>query len=118
MFDYDYIMDGDWSHRVTLFDALPATEKAEIVRTHLRRWLGANRHRLSAEQVNLIEEQIAFVRRELYRRPLTSSRRQPSGVPEDATLAATGNELEQRARSLFSREDLYHLTLHGDRIPA
>lgn len=105
MFDYNHIMNGDWSHRVSLFNQLPPTEKAEFFRTHVRRWLEANRHRLSPEQIAAIEEQIAFVTPELY------------AVRRDPKLLAAAEELAQRAKGLFDRADLRDLTLHGGRQP-
>ena len=105
MFDYDYIMDGDWAHRTRLFGALSSVEKADFVRTHRSRWLAANRGHLSLEQIAAIEEDIAFIVPRLYE------------SPRDENLVAHAKELEQRAIRLFSRQDLYDLTLHGHLVP-
>jgi hypothetical protein len=105
MIDYDFIMDGDWSHRIRIFNELTPDEKAELLRVHRRRWLAANQHRLSQHQVAAIAEDIAFVSAALYARP------------RDASLEAQAKQLEQRAISLFERHDLYDLTLHGHRVP-
>jgi len=105
MIDYDFIMNGGWDHRVALLDLLTPEEKAELVLIHRRRWLAANHHRLSAEQVNAIEEDIAFIVPELYL------------FPKDPVLSDRAKQLEQRAIRLFAREDLYDITLHGHRIP-
>ncbi|MEA2166211.1 MAG: hypothetical protein QOK37_4338 [Thermoanaerobaculia bacterium] len=106
MLDYDFIMNGDWPHRVRLFASLPAEEKAEFVRTHRRRWLNANRHRLSAEQAAAIEEEIAFIVPDLYQ------------LPRDPALDQAAKALESNALKLFTRRDLYQLTLHGEQVPA
>jgi hypothetical protein len=105
MVDYDFIMDGDWSHRVRLFNLLSAEEKAEFVQTHRRRWLTANRHRLSAEQIAAIEETTSFIVAALY------------VDPRDPALETRLRELEQQAIRLFEGYDLYDLTLHGHRVP-
>lgn len=88
--DYDFIMDGDWAHRVDCMSRLSPEEKCEFVRTHRRRWLAANRKRLSEEQVREIEEEIAFIGPELYR------------LPQDPAVKDLAREMEVRAIALFS----------------
>jgi len=103
MADYDFIMSGDWAHRSRLFESLPPEEKADFARTHRRRWLDANWQGLSAEQVAAIEEQIAFIKPELY------------VSPRDPELFGKAKALEEQALELFPKQDLYQLTLHGER---
>ena len=103
--DYDFIMDGDWEHRVCQFQVLTAEEKAEFVQIHRRRWLDANRHRLSAEQIAAVDEGIAFIVPALYRQPI------------DPVLKSRAKELELEAMRLFDGHDMYDLTLHGHRVP-
>jgi hypothetical protein len=103
--DYGVIMDGDWAHRVGCMSGLSPEEKSEFVRTHRRRWLAANRHRLSEEQVRELEETIAFIGPELYR------------LPQDPAVLARAKEMEVRAFALLSHADLYQMSLHGDRVP-
>jgi hypothetical protein len=102
--DYDFIMRGDWAHRTSQFASLSPEEKADLLRTHRRRWLDANRHRLSAEQAASIKEQIAFVRPELY------------VSPKDPELIGKAKAPEEQALELFPKQDLYQLTLHGERV--
>jgi hypothetical protein len=105
MVDYDVVMSGGWDHRVRLLDGITAEDKAEFVRTHRRRWLAANRYRLSPAQLSSMEEQITFISAELYRQPI------------DPDLHRQCKELEARAMQRFSPSDIYQLTLHGDRVP-
>jgi hypothetical protein len=105
MVDYDVVMSGDWDHRMRSLDGITADERAEFMRTHRRRWFAANRHRLSPAQISSMEEQIAFISAELYRRPI------------DPDLYRQAKELEAKARQLFSPSDIYQLTFHGDRVP-
>lgn len=51
------------------FDRLSAEQKALIKRTHAERWLAANRSRLTAEQIAVTTEAIAFVTPQLYLQP-------------------------------------------------
>ena len=51
------------------FARLTAEQKAHIKRTHAERWLAANRDRLSAEQIAVTTEAIAFVTPEIYLQP-------------------------------------------------
>ena len=67
--DYDSFRAKPWAERVRLFNAISAEEAAELVRTHISRWLQLHREELTAEQVNIVEENISFVSSELYRRP-------------------------------------------------
>ena len=105
MVDYDGVMSGDWTHRVTFFDGATAEDRAELLRTHRRRWLAAHQYRLSPAQITSVEEQITFISAELYRQPM------------DPELHRQMKDLEARAIQLFSRSDIYQLTLHGDRVP-
>jgi hypothetical protein len=64
------------------------------VRTQIQRWTDANRPRLTAEQVRCLEEMRGFISPDLYRRP----------TPDP--LLAKLKELEARALTLFSPDDL------------
>jgi hypothetical protein len=99
--DYETFRGMPWDERVTVFDALPAKEKAELVRTHTTRWLEAHRTGLTPEQIAIVEEHIAFVGPELYARK------------KNAELLLAAKELELRSSSVLSREQLREaLTLH------
>lgn len=51
------------------FARLSAELKAHITRTHAEHWLAANRNRLSAEQIAVTTEAIAFVTPAIYLQP-------------------------------------------------
>ena len=63
---YDAFMQMSVDARLTTFNAIDAENRADLVRTHIRRWLSANRARLTAEQIDLMEENISFVTAERY----------------------------------------------------
>ena len=92
-----------WAERVTLFDAISAEEKAELVRTHIRRWLEANRERLNPAQIEMMEENIAYVKAELY------------VVPKSDESRNELKALEARTAALFSGDQIRDaLTMHWD----
>lgn len=98
---YDTFRTKTFAERVALFNALPAVEKAALVRTHMSRWLEAHRHALSVEQIEVVEDNIRFVRPELY-----ASR-------HSERLAAELKQLELRTSAALSREQMREaLTLH------
>lgn len=99
--DYEAFRGLPWDERVTLFDALPRTGKAELVRTHIRRWLEAHRAELSAEQIEVLEASIAFITPEMYARK------------KSAELLLAAKALELRTADVLSREQMREaLTLH------
>lgn len=65
--DYDDFMKLSVHQRHARFDTISAENKAMIVRTHSERWLYNNRGRLTASEVEVFEEIIAFVTPDLYR---------------------------------------------------
>ena len=66
--DYDDFMKLSVHQRHARFDTISAENKAMIVRTHSERWLRNNRGRLSASEVEVFEEIIAFISPDLYRK--------------------------------------------------
>ena len=78
---------------------------AEFARTHRRRWLAANRHRLSEEQIAALDAEIRFIVPALYIRP------------RNAALDARLNEVTERTIKLFDRYDIYDLTLQATAFP-
>jgi len=78
---------------------ITADNKAELVTTHWRRFLEANRARLNAEQTEFIEEHIASVRPELYQHP----------TPNEEQHAKRSEEMEARMHELFLFEDVLKL---------
>jgi hypothetical protein len=103
--EYDDFCTLDVQTKNRLFAAVSPDNRAELIRTQLQRWLDKNRARLSPEQVKVVEENIAFIKADLYRIP----RRE-----EDMQKA---KELEQRTLALMSRADMTEaVTIFGSCI--
>jgi hypothetical protein len=102
--DYDSFRTKSWSERVSLFNRISAEERAELVRTHIRRWLSLHRHELTDEQIAIVEENIAFIRADLYT------------LPRDEELVSRYSDLAKRTVMLLSREQARDaLTMYWDR---
>ncbi len=103
--DYGTFRAKPWDERVQLFNSITSHEKAELVRTHIRSWLNLHRERLTPEQIQVMEENIAFVTEELYE------------VPKREENLRYLKELEARTATFFSREDMREaLTMHWDQV--
>ena len=99
--DYDAFRKLSWSERLKIFGALSAEEKAEFVRGIIGRWLDTHRGELSARQIAILEENIAFMRPELY------------GDATPLELLSEARQLEARTAELLSREQMREaLTMH------
>ncbi|HYC60898.1 MAG TPA: hypothetical protein VEK79_15150 [Thermoanaerobaculia bacterium] len=99
--DYQHFRGMGWSDRLAIFNALPATEKAALVQTHISRWLDAHRAELAPAQIEILEANIRVVRAELYE----------DTVPDELLRAA--KQLESRTAALLSREQMREaLTMH------
>ena len=99
--DYETFRAMEWGDRVTTFNAISPQERAALVQTHITRWLDANREELSGAQIEILEENIAFIRAELYEQ----------SRPTELLRAA--QELETRTATLLSREQMRQaLTMH------
>jgi translation elongation factor EF-Ts len=93
-----------WTERVSLFNSISAEERAELVRTHISRWLSLHRHELTGEQIAIIEENIAFIRTDLYT------------LPRDEELVSRYLDLAKRTAKLLSRDQARDaLTMYWDR---
>ena len=104
--DYDTFMQMDAQGRIRTFNQITPENRAEVVRTHIERWLEKNRSRLNAEQIKVMEENIAFVTADVYRRP-----REPQKMEQ-------AKALEAKTAALLSRSDMSEaLTIHGAHIP-
>jgi len=102
--EYDAFRAKSWAERIELFNAISAEERAEIVRTHVSRWLSDHRHELTDEQIAIVEENIACIRPALYT------------LPRDEALVNDFLELEKRTAMLLSREQMRDaLTMYWDR---
>lgn len=99
--DYDAFRKLAWSERLEIFGALSAEEKAAFVRVVISRWLEAHRAELSAQQIAILEENVAFIRPELY----------VDATPPE--LLSEARQLEARTAELLSREQMRQaLTMH------
>ncbi len=103
MVDYDSFRAKRWGERVRFFDALSPEEQAELVRTHISRWLQSHREELTAEQVNIVEENLSFISPDLYVRP------------RHEDVFSRFKDLEIRTAAVLSREQMRDaLTMHWD----
>ena len=104
--EYDEFCKLDVKSKNGFFAVASPENRAELIRTQLQRWLAKNRARLNTAQVLVIEENIAFIKADLYKLP----RRE-----EDMAKAKA---LEQRTLALMSREDMTEaFTIFGSCIP-
>jgi hypothetical protein len=74
------------------FAGLSAESKSHLVRTHAGRWLNAHRAELSASQIQVVEEAIAFLTPEFY------------ADPGAATTVAHEASLKQRLACALGRD--------------
>lgn len=103
---YDAFMLAEPAARVAAFARLAAEEKAELMTTHMRRYQRAHRASLSDEQSAVIDANLAALRPDFYRQPVSRQWR-------DRAVA-----LFQEAREVFSREEMIQIfSLDGDYIP-
>jgi hypothetical protein len=70
--DYELFRRMSREERFRAIGAMSAHEKAELVRTQIRVWIDEHRLRLTPQQIAVLEENIDFVRAELYERPRSS----------------------------------------------
>jgi hypothetical protein len=90
--DYDSFRAKTWAERVSLFSAITAQERADLVRTHISQWLSRHREELTEQQISSIEEKIAFITPALY------------AIPSDEDLISRFVDLTKRTAMLLSRE--------------
>ena len=101
--DYDSFRAQSWAERISLFNAISAEERAELVRTHVSRWLNVHRRELTDEQIAIVEENIAYISPALYE------------LPRNEALIGEFLELAERTAMLLSREQMRDaLTMHWD----
>jgi hypothetical protein len=100
--DYDAFCTLDLKSKQKVFGEIKPENRADLVRTQARRWLEKNRARLTPEQVKIMEENIAFVKPDLYK------------FPRNEVDMALAKNLEQRTLALMAREDMAEaLTIFG-----
>ena len=66
---YDDFMKLTAHQRRARFNTISAENRATILQTHVKRWLHNNRGRLTAGELAVFEEIIAFLSPDLYREP-------------------------------------------------
>jgi hypothetical protein len=100
--DYDSFCRRTPDEKKTVFDAITAENRAELVRAQIERWRDANLKRLTPPQLSSLKDMLELMTADLYR-------------PETRTDAAVARmrELEQKQISLFTREDLIDMQLTG-----
>jgi len=103
---YDTFMKTPFEDRIRLFNEANAETRAALVREQIQRWLASHRAKLSPQQVQVMEENLAFVTPALY---------EGRGKPEDRERARA---LEARTAKLFTRAEVRQaLTIEGDYLP-
>jgi hypothetical protein len=103
--EYDAFCTLDLKSKQKVFGEIKPENRANLVRTQAQRWLDKNRARLTPEQVKVMEENIAFVKADLYK------------FPRDEVDLALAKNLEQRTLKLMTREDITEaLTVFGSCI--
>lgn len=104
--DYDSFMQQDLKTRLATFKTLSAEAKAEIMGTHIQRWVEANRDTLTPDQLAMTREWQAFAKAENYRTPLSDEQ------------SAVLKDIESRSETLFSKDQIREaLTIHATYIP-
>jgi hypothetical protein len=102
--EYDSFRAKSWPERISIFNAISAEERAELVRTHISRWLSLHRHELADEQIEIVEENISFISSALYE------------LPRDEALVSRYLDLAKRTAMLLSRDQAREaLTMYWDR---
>jgi hypothetical protein len=105
---YDQFMPEPLQERLRIFNEVSAENRAMLIRTHVERWLAANRHRLTDEQISVVEEVIGFILPESYR-----AERDTEKVEQEAEA------LRAKAEAVFSHEDVMQIMSNrADYVPA
>ncbi|HEX7780444.1 MAG TPA: hypothetical protein VF424_14450 [Vicinamibacterales bacterium] len=103
--EYDVFCTMDVKTKQKVFGEISPENRADLVRTQIQRWLDKNRSRLTAEQIKIMEENIAIVKADLYK------------FPRNEVELAKAKSLEQRTLAVMTREDMAEaLTIFGSCI--
>jgi hypothetical protein len=92
---YDQFMPQPLQERRRIFNEISAENRALLIKTHIGRWLAANRLRLTPEQIAVLEEITTYITPELYQ-----AERDMEEVERKAEA------LRKKAEAVFSREDV------------
>ena len=109
--DYDDFMRLSPRERRARFNAISAEDRATIVQTHVRRWVNSNRGRLSAGELAVFQEIVAFLSSELSNHPTGAVNKREDALmarmrcrvaPEDVRQATNvfGEAAESPARTV------------------
>ena len=105
---YDEFMPQPLQERLRIFNEVSAENRALLIKTHVERWLAANRPRLTHEQVAVVEEIISYIRPEPYQ-----AERDMEKVAQEAEA------LRRKAEAVFTREDVIQIMSNrADYVPA
>lgn len=103
---YEAFMKLEPADRRQAFARLSAADKAGLMKTHMRRWLGAHRRELTPRQRKVIEASIATLAPEFYEQPTSKEWR-------DKAI-----EQFRHAAEVFSEKQLAEIfTLEGAYVP-
>ena len=104
---YDQFMPQPLHERRRIVNDVSAENRALLIKTHVKRWLAANRSRLDHEQIAVVEELIGFISPEKYQ-----VQRDEEKVMKEAEA------LHKKAEPLFSPEDMVQImTNRADYVP-
>jgi hypothetical protein len=106
---YDQFMPRPLEERLRLFNEVSAENRALLIKTHVERWLAANRPRLTREQIAMVEELSRAISPEWY----DWTGRDFEKVAQEAEA------LRKKAAAVFSREDVMQIMSdRADYVPA
>ena len=100
---YDRFMPQPLEERRRIFNEISAENRALLIKTHVERWLAANRPRLTHEQIAVVDEMIHFITPELYQ-----------GARDFEKVAQEAEALRRKAEAVFAREDV--MQIMSDRV--
>ncbi len=105
---YDQFMPQPLQERLRIFNEVSAENRALLIKTHIERWLTANRSRLTPQQIAVVEEIIPFIKPEWYQ-----AERDTQKVEQEAEVFC------RKMEAVFSREDVMQITNanHADYVP-
>jgi len=96
---YDQFMPQPREERLRVFSEVSAENRALLIKTHIERWLAANRPRLTPEQIAVIEEVIPFIKPEWYQ-----ANRDQEKIQREAEVFC------RKLETFFSREDVMQIS--------
>ena len=104
---YDQFMPQPLQERLRIFNEVSAENRALLIKTHVERWLAANRPRLTHEQIAVVEEIIPCITPESYQ-----AERDMEKVAQEAEA------LRRKAEAVFTREDVIQIMSNrADYVP-